>query len=84
MPHSVMKVLTVLAAGEWDNIYYPVDSIEVCLEEYRDGQFLRSAVLDTTTAVPKNEGDFHNPKQLLYASTSVATSWRRTISPAVT
>ncbi len=56
------------AAGEWDNIYYPVDSIEVCLEEYRDGQFLRSAVLDTTTAVPKNEGDFHNPKQLLYYS----------------
>lgn len=56
------------AAGEWDNIYYPVDSIEVRLEEYRDGQFMRSAVLDTTTAIPKNEGDFHNPKQLLYYS----------------
>lgn len=56
------------AAGEWDNIYYPVDSIEVRLVEYRNGQILRSAVLDTTTAVPKDEGYFHNPKQLLYYS----------------
>ena len=56
------------AAGEWDNIYYPVDSIEVKLVEYRDGQFVREAVLDTTTVVPKKEGDFHNPKQLLYYS----------------
>ena len=56
------------AAGEWDNIYYPVDSIEVRLEEYQDGTLLRSAVLDTTTTVPKDEGDFHNPKQLLYYS----------------
>ena len=56
------------AAGDWDNIYYPVDSIEVRLVEYRNGQVLRSAVLDTTTMVPKDEGDFHNPKQLLYYS----------------
>ena len=56
------------AAGEWDNIYYPVDSIEVRLEEYRNGHLLRSAVLDTTTVIPKDEGDFHNPKQLLYYS----------------
>lgn len=56
------------AAGEWDNIYYPVDSIEVRLEEYQNGNLLRSAVLDTTTVIPKNEGDFHNPKQLLYYS----------------
>ena len=56
------------AAGEWDNIYYPVDSIEVRLEEYQNGKLLRSAVLDTTTTVPKDEGDFHNPKQLLYYS----------------
>lgn len=56
------------AAQEWDNLYYPVDSIEVRLEEYRDGQFLRRAVLDTTTAVPKEEGDFHHPRQLLYYS----------------
>ena len=56
------------AAGEWDNIYYPVDSIQVKLVEYRNGQVVREAVLDTTTMVPKNEGDFHNPKQLLYYS----------------
>lgn len=56
------------AAGDWDNIYYPVDSIEVRLVEYRDGHVVREAVLDTTTTVPKNEGDFHNPKQLLYYS----------------
>ena len=54
------------SAGEWDNIYYPVDSIEVRLLEYRDGHVLRETVLDTTTRVPKDEGDFHNPKQLLY------------------
>ena len=55
-------------ASEWDNIYYPVDSIEVRLEEYQNGIRLRSAVLDTTTAIPKEEGFFHNPKQLLYYS----------------
>ena len=55
-------------AGEWDKIYYPVDSIEVILQEFRDGQLLRSAVLDTTTMIPKDEGYFHNPKQLLYYS----------------
>ena len=53
-------------AGEWDKIYYPVDSIEVVLQEFRNGHLLRSTVLDTTTAVPKDEGYFHNPKQLLY------------------
>lgn len=56
------------AAGEWDNVYYPVDSIEVRLEEYRNGQLTRSAVLDTTTAVLKDEGYFPSPKQLLYYS----------------
>lgn len=56
------------AAGEWDNLYYPVDSIEVRLEEYKNGQLQRSAVLDTTTAIPKEEGYFHNPTQLLYYS----------------
>lgn len=59
-----------VAAGSWENIYYPVDSIEVCLEEYNErGQMLRSAVLDTTTAVDKQEGFFASPKQLLYYST---------------
>lgn len=57
-----------VAAGEWDNIYYPVDSIEVRFEEYKNGQLIRSEVLDTTTVIPKDEGDFHNPKQLLYYS----------------
>lgn len=56
------------AAGEWDNLYYPIDSIEVRLEEYRNGQLTRSEVLDTTTVVPKDDGYFHNPKQLLYYS----------------
>ena len=55
-------------AGEWDNIYYPIDSIEVRLEEYRNGKIVRSAVLDTTTAILKDEGYFHNPRQLLYYS----------------
>lgn len=57
-------------AGNWDNIYYPVDSIEVVLEEYDDrGHMLRSAILDTTTAVNKDEGYFASPRQLLYYST---------------
>ena len=56
------------AAGDWDNIYYPVDSIEVRFEEYQNGVLRRSEVLDTTTAIPKDEGYFPNPKQLLYYS----------------
>lgn len=55
-------------ASEWDQIYYPVDSIEVRFEEWQNGRMIRSAVLDTTTAIPKEEGYFHNPKQLLYYS----------------
>jgi hypothetical protein len=57
-----------VAASDWNNIYYPVDSIEVRLEEYNNGRLIRTAVLDTTTAIPKEPGDFHNPKQLLYYS----------------
>lgn len=56
------------AAGDWDNLYYPVDSIEVRFEEYKNGQLTRSEVLDTTTVIPKDEGYFHNPRQLLYYS----------------
>lgn len=55
-------------ASNWDQIYYPVDSIEVRFEEYNNGKLVRSAALDTTTAIPKEEGYFHNPKQLLYFS----------------
>lgn len=56
-------------AADWNNIYYPVDSIEVRLEEYNDkGTLIRSAVLDTTTRVEKETGYFANPKQLLYYS----------------
>lgn len=55
-------------ASNWDEIYYPIDSIEVRFEEYNNGKLMRSAVLDTTTAILKEEGYFHNPKQLLYYS----------------
>lgn len=55
-------------AGNWDQIYYPIDSIEVRFEEYQNGKMVRSAVLDTTTAISKEPGYFHNPKQLLYYS----------------
>lgn len=58
------------AALDWNNIYYPVDSIEVRLEEYSEhGTKLRTAVLDTTTQVPKQSGYFAHPKQMLYYST---------------
>lgn len=57
-------------ASNWNQIYYPVDSIEVRLEEYSaDGTWLRSAVLDTTSSVDRNNGSFANPKQMLYYST---------------
>ena len=58
------------AAFDWNNIYYPVDSIEVRFEEYSEnGTLLRTAILDTTTQVDKLNGYFANPKQLLYYST---------------
>jgi len=58
------------AALDWDNIYYPVDSIEVRLEERSEqGTLLRTAILDTTTSVPRQSGYFAYPKQLLYYST---------------
>ncbi|MCQ2284896.1 MAG: hypothetical protein MJZ57_08350 [Bacteroidales bacterium] len=55
-------------ASNWENIYYPVDSIQVRLEEYLNGQLNRSAILDTTTKVNKVPGYFAQPKQLLYYS----------------
>lgn len=58
-----------VAASGWENIYYPVDSIEVRLEEISEsGRLLRTAVLDTTTQVDKTNGYFAHPKQLLYYS----------------
>jgi|GEM_PF-559473 hypothetical protein len=60
---------TLVQASQWENIYYPIDSIEVRLEEYNDhGIRQRSAVLDTTTAINKESGYFANPRQLLYYS----------------
>ena len=60
----------LVEASNWDNIYYNVDSIEVRFEEYSaSGVLQRSAVLDTTTQVAKEEGYFANPRQLLYYST---------------
>ncbi len=57
-------------AGNWENIYYHVDTIEVRFEEYNAaGTLSRSAILDTTTAIEKESGYFANPKQLLYYST---------------
>lgn len=58
----------LVEAGNWDNVYYPVDSIEVRLEEYMNGVRTRGEILDTTTTVPKEEGFFPSPKQLLYYS----------------
>lgn len=57
------------AALDWNNIYYPVDSIEVRLEERSEqGTLLRTAILDTTTRVGRQSGLFAYPKQLLYYS----------------
>ncbi len=56
-------------ASNWENIYYNVDSIEVHFEEYNaSGTLMRTAVLDTTTRIQKEEGFFAHPKQLLYYS----------------
>ena len=57
------------AALDWNNIYYPVDSIEVRLEEYSEyGVKIREAVLDTTSMVERESGLFAHPRQLLYYS----------------
>lgn len=54
-------------ASNWDNIYYPVDSLEVRMEVRNgNGALVRSVVLDTTTAIAKKQGYFAAPKQLLY------------------
>ncbi len=58
----------LVEAGNWDNVYYSVDSIEVRLEEYMNGVRTRGEILDTTTMVPKEDGLFPSPKQLLYYS----------------
>lgn len=58
----------LVEAGNWENVYYPVDSIEVRLEEYRNGTRIHGEILDTTTAKPKDDGFFPSPKQLLYYS----------------
>ncbi len=59
----------LVQASDWNSIYYPVDSIEVRLEEYSgNGALTFSDILDTTTVIPKDEGYFANPGQLLYYS----------------
>ena len=58
----------LVEAGNWDNVYYPVDSIQVRLEEYMNGVRTYGEILDTTTMVSKEDGFFPSPKQLLYYS----------------
>ncbi len=54
-------------ASNWENIYYPIDSLEVRMEvRNENGKLVRSVVLDTTTALVKKQGYFAAPKQLLY------------------
>ncbi len=53
------------AAKVYDSLYY-FDKIKVELEEYSNGRLLNTWELDTTTSVPREDGDLASPKQLLY------------------
>ncbi len=52
-----------------DSIYY-FDKVEVSLHEFFEGRLQEVIPMDTTTALPKNEGIFANPTQLLYYTTA--------------
>lgn len=55
-------------AQNMENLYY-FDKITVTLEEYINKELVRSVVLDTTTSIPREEGVFAAPQQLLYVNT---------------
>jgi hypothetical protein len=53
------------------NKYSYIDSIEVCLNEYDErNKLVREIRLDTTTAIPKDEGVFLYPTQILYTTSA--------------
>lgn len=53
-------------AQDINNLYYHVDSIDVKLIEYDGNKVTKTINLDTTTSIPKDEGVFANPTQILY------------------
>lgn len=53
------------AASEEDNLYY-FDSIEVSLKEYVDNHLRRTLPMVMTDEVPKEDGLFANPTQIVY------------------
>ncbi|HPB57987.1 MAG TPA: hypothetical protein PLH70_06420 [Bacteroidales bacterium] len=54
---------------DWTKLYY-FDTISVTLTEFKEGQSTgRVITLDTTTSVPRLEGAFGYPTQLLYYTT---------------
>lgn len=57
---------SLVAAGEWTNLYY-FDKITVTIEEFQNNVSTGRVIeLDTTTNVPRESGSFAHPKQLLY------------------
>lgn len=55
-------------AAQMENLYY-FDKIEVALEEYDDkGNLMQVVTLDTTTQIPRRDGVFSAPTQLLYTN----------------
>jgi len=49
-----------------DSSNYPVNTLQVTLDEYIGTNFLRTITLDTTTILNKDSGIFYYPHQLLY------------------
>lgn len=54
-------------AQNMENLYY-FDKITVTLEEYQGKELIQSIVLDTTTSIPRENGTFAAPQQLLYTN----------------
>lgn len=54
-----------VGASVFDSLYYRSDQIEVKLEEYVGTAKMHEWILDTTTAIPREDGSF-SEKQLLY------------------
>lgn len=63
-------------ARDPQNIYYHVDSIDVKLIEYDGDKVTRTITLDTTTSIPKNDGTFANPTQILYYTNTAINTMR--------
>ncbi len=56
----------LVMAQNQDTISFPIGTVHVTIEEWKNGLQMQNYVLSADTLIPRDSGVFHNPYQVLY------------------